>query len=89
MNANRGKGSRRPAGQVGVSDHIHIGTAAQVGAKSGVAKDLEPGARVYGYPCNPAQLQLRIISLLKRLPELVQDVQALKRQLGQDDPLAA
>jgi UDP-3-O-[3-hydroxymyristoyl] glucosamine N-acyltransferase len=40
-------------GQTGVADHITIGARAQIAAKSGVIRDVEPDAVVGGYPAVP------------------------------------
>ncbi|KAB2941989.1 MAG: UDP-3-O-(3-hydroxymyristoyl)glucosamine N-acyltransferase [Hyphomicrobium sp.] len=37
-------------GQTGVADHLTIGARAQIAAKSGVMRDVEPGAVVGGFP---------------------------------------
>ena len=41
------------AGQVGISDHVHIGDRALIGAKSGVPSDVPAGFRMFGYPARP------------------------------------
>ena len=37
-------------GQVGVTDHAHIGAGARIAAKSGVIGDIPPGSTVAGFP---------------------------------------
>jgi UDP-3-O-[3-hydroxymyristoyl] glucosamine N-acyltransferase len=37
-------------GQVGIGDHLTIGAGARIAAKSGVMRDIEPGATVGGFP---------------------------------------
>lgn len=46
------------AGQVGVVDHVHIGAHAQVGAGSGVMRDVPAGRAVLG---SPADLRVRTL----------------------------
>lgn len=70
------------AGQVGIADHVTIHTGAAVGAGSGLHADVPAGARVFGYPALPERQARRVYLSLGRLPELVKDVAALKRQLG-------
>ncbi len=47
------------AGQVGIVGHTHVGDGAQIGGGSGVHGDVEPGARVMGYPAIPATKWMR------------------------------
>ncbi len=42
-------------GQVGVGGHIKIGKGARVAAKSGIFRDIEPGAEVGGFPAVPVR----------------------------------
>ena len=37
-------------GQAGFADHLNIGSQAQIGAKSGVMRDVEAGTAVMGIP---------------------------------------
>jgi UDP-3-O-[3-hydroxymyristoyl] glucosamine N-acyltransferase len=37
-------------GQTGVADHLTIGSRAQIAAKSGVMRDVAPGAVMGGFP---------------------------------------
>ena len=73
------------AGQVGLADHLHIGAGAIVGAKAGVMRDVPAGARVIGAPARPEREQFRIFSALEKAPDLVKDMQRVKRHLGLDD----
>jgi UDP-3-O-[3-hydroxymyristoyl] glucosamine N-acyltransferase len=75
------------AGQVGVADHIHFGDQCQVGAKSGVMRDVPAGERVLGAPARPEGEEKRILLSMERLPTLFRDVRRIKRQLGiKDEP---
>ena len=47
------------AGQAGIVGHTIVGDGAQVGGGSGVHGDVEPGARVMGYPAIPASKWMR------------------------------
>jgi len=73
------------AGQVGVADHIHFGDQCQVGARSGVMRDVPAGERVLGAPARPEGEEKRILLSLERLPTLFRDVRRIKRQLGIKD----
>lgn len=54
-------------GQVGVAEHVTIGSRARIGAQSGVISELEPGASVVGSPTRPAKQFFREVATLKRL----------------------
>jgi UDP-3-O-[3-hydroxymyristoyl] glucosamine N-acyltransferase len=73
------------AGQVGVADHVHIGTGAVIGAKAGVVKDIPAGQRTLGAPATPEREQKRILMSLERLPEIRKDIRKIKQQLGMPD----
>jgi UDP-3-O-[3-hydroxymyristoyl] glucosamine N-acyltransferase len=76
------------AGQVGLADHLHIGAGAQIGAKAGVMRDVPAGAKVIGAPARPDREQFRIFAAIEKTPELVKDMQRVKRHLGLDDETA-
>ncbi len=71
------------AGQVGVADHLVIGDDAVVGGGSGLWKNVEPGQVVAGYPALPKTEALRQQADLARLPRVLRDVAALKRQVAE------
>lgn len=70
------------AGQVGLADHIALGDHTQVGAKSGVMRDVPAGEKVLGAPARPEKETKRILIALERLPEMVKE---LRRLRGPDD----
>lgn len=70
------------AGQVGLADHIALGDHTQVGAKSGVMRDVPAGEKVLGAPARPEKEAKRILIALERLPEMVKE---LRRLRGPDD----
>jgi len=70
------------AGQVGVADHLVIGDDAVVGGGSGLWKNVESGQVVAGYPALPKTEALRQQADLARLPRVLRDVAALKRQVA-------
>ena len=71
------------AGQVGVNNHLKIGDGAQVGAKSLVISDLEPGKSYLGNFCLPAKETLRIRASQKKLPELLREFKKLKSKVAE------
>ncbi len=73
------------AGQVGVSGHLEIGAGARVAAKSGVTRDLEPNQDYLGNPARPRAERLREWANQRRLPELMERVKKLERQLAEHE----
>lgn len=57
------------AGGAGVGDHVTIGSGAQIGGRSGVMRDVEPGARMLGYPAIPAREFFKQVALLRKLSQ--------------------
>jgi UDP-3-O-[3-hydroxymyristoyl] glucosamine N-acyltransferase len=70
-------------GQVGVVDHLRIGAGAQIAARTLVMRDVDSGQSVMGYPALPSREFFRQQVLLRRLPELAEQVRALARRLEQ------
>jgi UDP-3-O-[3-hydroxymyristoyl] glucosamine N-acyltransferase len=70
-------------GQVGVRDHVHIGTGAMLGAKAGVMHDIPDGGAYVGIPATPERQQMLIQASLHKLPELKKQVKALQRLVDQ------
>ena len=65
-------------GQVGVAGHITIGDHNGIGAQSGIPNTLGSNARVIG---SPALEFARAQVYMKRLPEMANDIKALKKAL--------
>jgi UDP-3-O-[3-hydroxymyristoyl] glucosamine N-acyltransferase len=72
-------------GQVGIVDHCRIGDRTQLGAKSGVHKDIPADQKMLGAPAIPAADQLRVMTSLEKLPEIRKDVRQIKKYLGLAD----
>ena len=53
-------------GQTGFADHLNVGSGAQVGAQSGVMRDIEPGAIVMGTPTVPFKDFMRQVAFLQK-----------------------
>lgn len=71
----------RCAGQVGIADHVHLGTAAVFGAKAGIHKDMEAGKTYLGAPATEEQDQMRILMSLRKVPELRAQFRQLEKQV--------
>ncbi len=72
-------------GQVGIADHLKIGDGAMIGSQSGIAKDVGPNEVVSGTPSMPHRLWLRVMTLLRSLPELFERVKRLERSIYKDE----
>jgi UDP-3-O-[3-hydroxymyristoyl] glucosamine N-acyltransferase len=72
------------AGQVGIADHVILGDRVVVGAQSGVApgKQFRDGEIVWGYPARPIKKSKQQFAATARLPELFQEVAALRRRVA-------
>ncbi len=58
------------AGQVGIVEHLNIGAAARIGAKSGVMDDVPAGESWMGIPAHDTRKTLREWAAVRRLPDL-------------------
>jgi UDP-3-O-[3-hydroxymyristoyl] glucosamine N-acyltransferase len=54
-------------GQVGVADHLVIGSGAKLGARSGVITDVPAGVHWGGFPARPFRDWLKAEVVLSRL----------------------
>lgn len=72
--------SNRIGGQVGIAGHIKFGNRCEVGAQSGINKGYKDGSRVIGYPAVDISTFARNAVLLKRLSDLFNDVENLKKE---------
>lgn len=71
----------RLAGQAGVAGHLHIGDGAVVGAQAGVTKDVPARTYVSGYFAKPHDLNLKLLALIDRLPDLKSRLIALEKEV--------
>ncbi|MFQ5847587.1 MAG: UDP-3-O-(3-hydroxymyristoyl)glucosamine N-acyltransferase [Candidatus Methylomirabilales bacterium] len=71
-------------GQVGIADHVTLGDRVAVGAQSGVApgKQLRDGEVVWGSPARPIQKSKKQFAAMARVPELLEEVAALRRRVA-------
>lgn len=68
-------------GQAGLSDHIHVGAGSRIGGQAGVTKSIPAGSTVSGYPARPHNQARRIEAAIKRLPDLLQQIQTLEARV--------
>ncbi len=57
------------AGQAGLIGHLNIGDGAQIGAQAGIMNDVPAGAKMMGYPAQPAKTYFRELVTLRRLAQ--------------------
>ncbi len=70
------------AGRAGCADNLSIGEGATVAATSVAYHDVPAGTAVWGNPAREKSLEMRIQSALRRLPDLLRDMRAVKKRLG-------
>ena len=70
------------AGQVGVVDHVHLGTGCVLGAQTGVHKDMPGGQTYLGTPAEPKADAIRAWMAQRKIPELRKTVRQLEAQLA-------
>ena len=61
-------------GQVGIADNVEIGEGAMIGGQSGVMSDIPAGQKVLGSPPTELKQALKIMSIVRRLPELLKQL---------------
>ncbi len=72
-------------GKVGVADHLKIGSDVLVAAASAVASNVRGRSIVMGVPAMPRDEAVRSIMAIRRLPRLMDTVDALKKRLSAMD----
>ncbi|MBX7106737.1 MAG: UDP-3-O-(3-hydroxymyristoyl)glucosamine N-acyltransferase [Gemmataceae bacterium] len=79
----------RCAGQVGIADHLHLGTGSTLGAKAGVMNDIPDGSHQIGVPCQPEKEMFRTLLHVGKLPDILQQLKTLTRQVAELEKQAA
>jgi UDP-3-O-[3-hydroxymyristoyl] glucosamine N-acyltransferase len=70
------------AGQVGIAGHLEIADRTVILAQSGIPKSItEPGKIYFGYPAKEQHRSARIEAVIRSLPELSRDLNAVKHEL--------
>lgn len=70
------------AAQVGVAGHLSVGDGVTVGARGGISHDIKPREVVWGSPAQPIKDELKMLALMRRLPELFEEFKKLKAKAG-------
>jgi UDP-3-O-[3-hydroxymyristoyl] glucosamine N-acyltransferase len=71
------------AGQVGLSGHIKIGDQVTFLAQAGVVNDVLEAGAYMGYPAQPVAQGRRSLVLFTKLPELLDRIKQLERQVAE------
>ena len=71
------------AGQVGISGHIKIGDRVTLGPKSGVVGSIAEGKTAMGYPPIDDKGWFKTQVIVKRLPEMYRELNALRKELDE------
>lgn len=71
----------RVGANAGLGGHITLGDGCTIGARSGVMRNVEPGAMVSGLPAIEHKKQLRVMAAQLRAPEMLRRIAALEKQL--------
>ena len=72
-------------GQVGVSDNIFIGDGVIAGGGTKIMSNAPAGRSMLGYPGTEMSKQIESYKALRRLPRLIRDMAALKKQFPDTD----
>jgi len=68
-------------GNAGVADHIKMGKGSRAGAKSGIGKDVPPGAEMWGMFAVERRAAFKQLVAYNRLPELVERMRTLEAKV--------
>lgn len=70
-------------GQVGLAGHIKIGDRVMLGAQSGVPGSIKDGEQLIGTPPMPMKQFFRSQAIMRRLPDMYREMDALKKQIAE------
>ena len=68
-------------GQVGIGGHIHIGNHVELGAQTGAPFNIEDNKQLIGAPPVEKRTFFRNVALTQRLPEMYEELGALRKEL--------
>jgi UDP-3-O-[3-hydroxymyristoyl] glucosamine N-acyltransferase len=73
-------------GKAAIADHLTIGANAVITGNSGVASNVPPNRVMMGYPAVRMDQNVEIYKALRRLPRLIDKVEALQKQVSNRGP---
>lgn len=68
-------------GQVGVPDHLTVGTRAELLGQCGPTCDVEPGTRLFGTPAVDAREFARRQAIFRKLPDMAKRLKAVEKEI--------
>lgn len=68
-------------GQVGLAGHINIGDKVHLGAQSGVPGNIKSGEELIGTPPMPMRQYFKSQAVFRRLPEMYNELNSLKKEM--------
>ena len=74
------------AAQVGIAGHVSVGSQSTLAARCGVTRDLPAKGTYLGFPAIPVGEEKRRLASVNRLPQLMERVKELERQLAAMKP---
>ncbi len=72
-------------GQVAIVGHIKVADGTQIQGKSGVTKASKEGQKLFGVPAIDFSNYMRAYSVFRNLPDLVKELNQLKKHIKRDD----
>ena len=66
------------AAQVGIRNHVEIGSDSIIASRTGITKSLGANSFVSGYPARPHRETLKIEAAIAQLPEIIQRLNQLE-----------
>lgn len=69
------------AAKAGIADHLTLGDGSIVMAGTGVMRNVGPKEYVLGMPARPARQTMKIVAATEKLPDLVKEVNALRKRI--------
>jgi UDP-3-O-[3-hydroxymyristoyl] glucosamine N-acyltransferase len=69
-------------GQTGLAGHLKIGNDVMIASQSGVSGDIKDGQQVGGNPIALLRRSIKIRALIRKLPEMYQDLKKVKEKLA-------
>ncbi|MEO1293743.1 MAG: UDP-3-O-(3-hydroxymyristoyl)glucosamine N-acyltransferase, partial [Pseudomonadota bacterium] len=71
-------------GKAGLADHAKVGHDVVIAAYSGVSGSVSPRSVVMGLPAGPRATMVPAMLAMRRLPQLLRDVTALKKRFPEE-----
>jgi len=68
-------------GKVGIRDHVSICDDVNLGGRTDVVNDITEPGDYWGSPAKNAQKQIRVLMLIEKLPELMQQIRRLEQEI--------